>query len=499
MPRGGGSRGSSGSRSGGFSGGFTGGGSTGGGYRGGSTSFRMGSSRPSGTPFGRTGSTRIVNRSPSGPNSHRYSRPNRRYYQHRSYWYYRWYSPWFFGWYYRPWYFSPALLIGGIILFIILGVMFIPLLGFAFGIPMAGGETPGEVTYRSTETLYFNEYWYEYENIDAGNDITFSVQSSQSVITFAIWDEPFENLPTTTKTGEFGESFSLEYNYYYYYSLFLRPGSEIDFEFQSNGDVDFFLADAYQLTDWNQGENPQFDIHLEDVTSGDDTYNVQEAKDYYLVWYNEGQTDIDITYNVEYTAEDIYDFSVTEFYLEAVNEVPQQSITVPNEGKWYFFVYFDPMNNPEASTDITFDVTYETGRTTLDQWVNISPLLIKVLIIIIIVITIGVFARKRQKKVYKKEEKKKVKKSPYKPADKKEEEEAEEKQTPKERKVCFNCGKEISATAKFCTHCGKPQIGRKIGESGLTTPSKSNTCSFCGNKINSDDKYCKWCGTKIES
>jgi hypothetical protein len=375
--------------------------------------------------------------------------------------------------------------------------MFIPLIGFAFGIPMAGGGTPGEVTYRSTETLYFNEYWYEYENIGAGNDITFSVQSSQSVITFAIWDEPFENLPTTSKTGEFGEGFSLEYNYYYYYSLFLRPGSEIDFEFQSTGAVDFFLADAYQLTDWNQGENPEFDIYLDDVTSGDESYKVREAKDYYLVWYNEGQNDIDITYNVEYTAENVYDFSVTEFYVEGVYEIPEQSITVPNDGRWYFFVYFDPMNSPEAATDITFDVTYDTGLSNIGQWINFSPVLIIVLIIIIIVIIGAVFARKKQKEAYKKGEKKKIKKSPYKPA--KDDKEWKTKDKPKERKVCFNCGEKISANAKFCTHCGKPQVGRKLGESGITTPSKSNNCAYCGNKVKADDKFCRWCGTKIES
>ncbi|TXT58685.1 MAG: hypothetical protein BAJALOKI2v1_320035 [Promethearchaeota archaeon] len=498
MPRGGG--GFRGSRSRSFGGGFSGGG-----FRGGSTSFRMGSTRPSGTPFGRTGSTRIVNRRPSGPYSHRYRRPHRRYYRRRPYWwyhrpwYYRWYSPWFFGWYYRPWYFSPALIIGGIVMFIILGVMFIPLIGFAFGIPMAGGGTPGEVTYRSTETLYFNEYWYEYESIDAGNDITFSVQSSPSNITFAVWDQPFENLPTTSKTGGYGDIFTLENNYYYYYSVFLKPGSEIEFEFESSGAVDFFLADAYQLTDWNQGENPSFDIYLDDVSLGDETYKVGEAKDYYLVWYNEGQSQIEITYDVEYTAQDVYDFSVTDFYMEAVNEVPQQSITVPNEGRWYFFVYFDPMNSPEESTEITFDVTYETGRTAIDQWINISPILIIVLVIIIIVIIVAVVARRRQKEVYKKGEKKKVKKSPYKPADKKEEWKTGEKSKPKEQKVCISCGKEISATAKFCTHCGKAQVGRKVGESGIKTPPKSKNCTFCGNKIKTDDKYCKWCGTKIGS
>ena len=56
MPRGGG---------GGFrGGGLGGGGFRGGGFRGGSRSFRVGSVRRSGRPFGRTGSRRTVSRSP---------------------------------------------------------------------------------------------------------------------------------------------------------------------------------------------------------------------------------------------------------------------------------------------------------------------------------------------------------------------------------------------------------------------------------------------------
>ena len=127
MPRGGGGgfRGG-GFRGGGFrGGGFSGGAFRGGGFRGGPTSFRTGSVRSSGRPFGRTGATRTVTRSPRGPYTHSYYRPYGYYYRpwwwyHRPF-YYRWwwYSHWWAGYYYRPWYYSPMYMGGGIVFAII--------------------------------------------------------------------------------------------------------------------------------------------------------------------------------------------------------------------------------------------------------------------------------------------------------------------------------------------------------------------------------------------
>ncbi|MHA1802994.1 MAG: hypothetical protein ACTSU4_00495, partial [Promethearchaeota archaeon] len=234
MPRGGGDRSF---RS--IGGGFRGtniGGFRGGGIRGGPTGFRMGTPHPSGTPFGRTGAKRIVDRRPLGPYRHVYYRPHRRYYwrgYRPSWWYHRpwywrwWHSPWWTGWWYRPWYYSPALLLGFLILIILVAFIFIPIITVVALIPAGESGFKSTINYRSTETLYFDEYWYEYEKLKAGDTITFSVQSSGSLITFAIWDQPFENLPRITESGREEYSLELEMNHYVYYSFFLRGGSII--------------------------------------------------------------------------------------------------------------------------------------------------------------------------------------------------------------------------------------------------------------------------------
>lgn len=52
-------------------------------------------------------------------------------------------------------------------------------------------------------------------------------------------------------------------------------------------------------------------------------------------------------------------------------------------------------------------------------------------------------------------------------------------------RLCENCGKMISQTAKFCNFCGAI-IEKKID------------CPKCGKKIRAQTKYCNFCGEKIE-
>ena len=491
MPRGGGMRG------GGFRGGGFGGGFRGGGFRGGSAGFRMPRGTPSGTPFGRTGATRITSRAPSGPYRHSYYRPYRRFYRWGypwGYypWYYRWwYSPYWIGWWHRPWYYSPVYMGGGIIFAIILGLVLLPLFGIALWFPFSNADPQGYVNYRSTETIYYNEYWYEHEYIEAGNDITYSVQSSSAVISFAIWNQPFETIPKIDLEGSFSDSFSLPNNYYEYYSVYLKPGSSIDYNFNSTSSVDFYIADANQLYNWNQGGSPTFYRELSSVTSGVGSISISSAKDYYLVWFNDYAGTPTIDFIANYTAMDVYDLSAAYASHIAVTSISQDTFTIPDGmgGDWYFFVYFDPLNSPAESTEITFDVTYDTGVTGTERWLGITPILIGILVVIAIILVIAVFARRGQKKLAQKQPKQ-AKQAQVKP-------EAEEKEGVSETK-CVRCGSKLRPDANFCPVCGGKVEGRAIGVSDVTTPAESKTCSLCGSNLDENAKFCKWCGTEVK-
>ena len=419
MPRGGGARGGGGFRGGGGGGfgggGFRGGGFSGGGFRGGGGAFRSGG-RISGTPFGRTGSTRIVSRAPSGPYRHSYYYPRNRYYGYgyRRYgwwgwgyrpWYWRWwYSPWWSGYYYRPWYYSPAYIGGGVLIAILFALVILPIAGVAIWFPFSSASTSGTVSYRSTETLYFNEYWYEHEYIASGNQITYSVQSSPSLITFALWDQPFENLPRTTIIGSEPLTHeNIASNGYRYYQIYLRPGSSLSYTFNASSAIDFFIGDGNDVYNWDQGGSPDFYVDTPNVVNGTGTLPINVAQDYYVVWYNEGVSSVGVDYIINYSAANVVDFSVTDYHVEAVDQVSPNSFTVPNSGTWYFFVYFDPMNSPDETTSITFDVSYDTGVTSNDRWIQFQPILIAFIVIIGLIIVAAFIARRGQKTLKTKE------------------------------------------------------------------------------------------------
>ncbi|MHA1720818.1 MAG: zinc ribbon domain-containing protein [Promethearchaeota archaeon] len=491
-------------RGGGFSGGFRGGGSFGGGFRGSSSSFRSSfrsSSFSSSRPFGRTGARRTVTSSRSGPYSHRYYHPRRSYYYRP--WYRRWwYSPWW-GYYYRPWYYSPVYVGGGIIFLIIFLLILLPLLGVAFTFPGTSYDSNGVINYRSTETLYFNEYWYEYEHLEAGSTITFSIQSSPDVVSFAIADHPFDQFPLTTKIGAGNYSISLESNEFQYYSQFFRAGSEISYDFNSSGSVDFFITDLDNFNNWYYEQPTNFYYEYSGV--GDSgVYLIDNTEDLYLVWYNDvNSTNTDVDISLSYEADGIPDFDSALYSEEAVNYIDQTTITVPNDGDWYFFVYFDPMNSPEESVEITFDVTYDTDKTSVNQWVDFRPTLIVFGVIVGLVIIFAALARRTQKQKKFKEgakpgatktETSTTKATVVKPT----EYDKISRKTQGVEIKCVRCGATLKPGDLFCSECGGKVSGRRMNATSKSTPINSKICSYCGAKLEPIDNFCKYCGTRVD-
>ncbi|MFX0042057.1 MAG: zinc ribbon domain-containing protein [Candidatus Hodarchaeota archaeon] len=508
MPRGGGFRGG-GFRGGGFrGGGFRGGGFRGGGFRGGG--FRGGGFRPSGRPFGRTGATRIVSRSPRGPYSHSMYRPRRYYYRpwwwyHRP-WYYRWwYSPWWAGHYYRPWYYSPMYIGGGISFLILMALILLPAFGVAFLYPFSDADINGYVNYSASEDLLPNQFWWESENIEAGNDITYDIDSSIANINFGISDHSFGSLPFISLNHTEIGSVTLIYNQYEYAWMFLRPGSIINFDFNASDQIDFFIADLDNLDEWDRYQSPTFEYSINDITEDSGMLIINRAHYYYVVWYNDELSPVDVDFTVNFTMTDVVDFTDADFYIIDTNSVIG-TYNVLNSGNWYFFIYFEPMNfDPwffgTTITRIDFDVSYDTGITSVDRWLEVSPILIIVVVVVVILIIAAVIARKGQKKLKSKAPPKPV--APTEPAAPTEPTKPMTptipiKEAPPSTHKCIRCGATHSPDAQFCPNCGGKIQGRQLGTPSVTTPAMSKTCSYCGSKLMEKDKFCKWCGTKIE-
>jgi flagellar basal body-associated protein FliL len=380
---------------------------------------------------------------------------------------------------------------GGIVLIIALALVVLPIAGVAFAFPFSDADENGNVSYRSTETLYYNEFWYEFEYIEKDNLITINrIQSTIAEINFGIDNRPFESIPTrsflTIETG----SKNLLNNEYEYLWFFLRPGSSIDYDFNTTGLVDFFIGDGNDLYLWDQGGSPSFYVDEQNTNGDSGSLAITSANDYYVVWYNEGGTTVDVDFTVNFTESGVPDFYQTSFHRNETKSILGETFSVPSSGNWYFFIYFDPMNSEAESTTITFDVTYDTGVTSRDRWLNIQWIFIIILVIVVIILIATVIARRGQKKLKLKEPEKTpakgTKGSPY-------------KKVPITELNCIRCGASLHSDSKFCPKCGGKVEGRQTVSSDVSTPANSKNCSLCGSKLTEKEKFCKWCGTKVES
>ncbi len=501
MPRGGG---------GGFrGGGFGGGGFRGGGFRGGSRSYRSGSVRSSGRPFGRTGSRRTVSRSPRS-SSHRRSHYGRRRYWGGYYrpWYRRWWHwNWWWGYPYRSWYYGPVYWGGGAILGIIALLIILPIITTAvIPFPFTNASSEGIVNYSDTQILSFNEYWYEKESMKSGQEIQYQLVDAYSSVTFIIWDEPFEDFPTTqTITGNHNGTLTVQGDHdYQYLGFFLKPDSSLDVTFTTTGgNIEFFIADANDLNRWNNWETIYPTIYDASSTGGNFNYIIPHAQDWYLVWYNSGSNPIGISYDVDFTAVGVHDFSDADIIFENVESVSQSTFTVPHDGTWYFFVYFDPFVNPAESVEITFDVSFQLDETYhQDKWTEFRPILLIIAGLIVLLLVIAIIQRITSKKT-------KPEETPPTPSTTTEtpvtptttEIPASPTKTtivPDTKIKCHRCNYTYKSGEVYCTNCGAKRVGREYGLSTVTTPAKSKNCSSCGTFIKSGSHFCKNCGAKIE-
>ncbi|MHA1109942.1 MAG: hypothetical protein ACTSRE_02485 [Promethearchaeota archaeon] len=492
MPRGGGG----GFRGGGFSGGGFSGGFRGSSFRGSAGSFRVGSIRSSGRPFGRTGASRTVSRPSTGPYRHNYYRPRSHYWGHYGHyyrpWYWRWWHyPRFWGYHHRPWYYSPVYLGGSLILLIVLPLIILPLLGVAFYYPFGGGVgADGTVNYRSTVTLGFNEFSYEYEPIDAGSTITFSFLSNPDGIPWAIHDTPFEDLPITTRYGQFLENTTVSGNEgYEYILLFLRPGSSINYTFTATANIDFFIADTEDMISWNNWGSPVFLKHLYDVTVGTGDLDITTsmgAQDFYVVWYNDEATPIDVNFDVQFKDEDVPNLAAA--YESGLTD-DSGTFDVPHDGDWYFFIYFDPMYSSNENIDITFDVTYELGAEgNLAAWGGARGWLIFFGVVAAVLIVMAVFNRRKQKEF-------KTTASDTPNAQTQSQTVVVQQSTATTPK-CPRCHSPMKASDIYCNSCGEKREGRRVGEH--TTTDRRGNCDYCGAKLLGNSKFCTSCGSRIE-
>jgi DNA-directed RNA polymerase subunit RPC12/RpoP len=404
-------------------------------------------------------------------------------------WYRRWwYSPYWAGYYRRPWYYSPAYIGGGVSFSILLLLVVLPIFGVAILYPFSNADVNGNINYRSTEDLYYNEYWYEFEFMDAGGQITYSVHSTTSNVKFAIWNQPFSSLPTVDRSNYTADIITIDNNPndYWYEQFYLKTGSSISYDFNASITVDFYIFDWYGMYNWDNGYSATPEVS---GTTGLGTYNIDSADDYYVVWHNDVGGSIDIDYNITYIEKNVKDLDSVTYHSEGPGQILADTVTGLPGGDIYFFIYFDPMYSPESYTTITFDVTYNTGYNAAERWQVLSPIFIVILVVIVIIMIAAVVARKGQKKIKPSSDPKGAATTTKRVS----------KTTAQMAAKCVRCGAGNTSTAKYCIACGGKMTGRQVGANPeIITPAMAKSCAYCGSKIKNADKFCMFCGTKID-
>jgi len=384
---------------------------------------------------------------------------------------------------------------------------------FAYSGMFADFNSGSSVNYRSTETLYYNEYWYEYEYVSKESQITFNIDSKPAKVSFFIYDKYFSSLPTKTENGSIQDQISLgpkvgETEHYEYEMLYLNIGSSVSCNFNASNPVDFFIADGTEFNSWYQGYTPTFYRTITNKSNGAVTYPITTTQDYYLVWTNPNTLTANINYSISYVATNVFDYSGCIFHQEAVNLIPETTVTVPTAGNWYFYVYFDPINSQEESTTVTFDVTYIPSSTAGSNLYTDSNLyyIVPVIVIVAIFLVIIVFAVSRGRAKSRAQREVPVTpavETPFVPP------KPIVTQAPVGRVTrtsqpevpvnhCYSCGAEMHLGASFCSKCGRKQQGRQEGRPDRITPAQAKNCSLCGSTLEPGTKYCSYCGTPVE-
>jgi uncharacterized OB-fold protein len=353
--------------------------------------------------------------------------------------------------------------------------------------PFSGSNSSGTVTYQDTQTLFYNEYWYENEPMKQGRTIDYNIQA-QSEVSFLIWDQPFEQLPRTrTLTGSYFEQGMLvQANHdYQYIGYFLNPGSSLTYEFNvtNGGTIDFFVADANELNRWNNWETISPEDPYIGSGSHSNTFDVDYAQDWYLVWYNPTSSDIYIDFQVDYIAVNNIDITEADVFVESFDDPISGTFDVPEAGTWYFFIYMDPFVNYAESVDITFEVQFNSDITYDERWSDVTPILLFVGLIVVIVLVIAIIQRRSSKQ-------NQIAATTTTTGT--------TGSTPEDGKKCHRCNTLYKPGETYCTNCGAKLQGRDYGTSTITTPASSKSCKSCGSSIKPDSSFCRNCGAKIE-
>ena len=191
---------------------------------------------------------------------------------------------------------------------------------------------------------------------------------------------------------------------------------------------------------------------------------------------------------MDYTETGVTDLTQADYYEIGVDDA-EGTVQTTSEGDWYFIVYFDPMYSPEESQDITFDVTFETGKEgNLAAWEGARGWLIFFAVVAAVLIVMAVINRRKQKEF-------KTTASDI-PQTQTQSQTVVVQQPSSSSIKCPRCNSSMKPTDIYCNVCGEKREGRRVGTQ--TSTDREGHCDYCGATLLGNAKFCTSCGSRIK-
>lgn len=375
--------------------------------------------------------------------------------------------------------------------FVIIGASFILLTSlFLLSLPSIGIvpktitvdkniQSNGQQTLNTLDPIYYTS-----RNLSAMDTANFNIQTTNG-ISFAISNTSIDTLASATKknTGTLTYSFNLSESITKTMPVFLIKGDSLSLHFNFSAmigkNLHGYLTIYSQATD-SDGIPLHTYYYYPILGRNNFLFTAPNSDTWNLYWASDaGQIHCDLLINYNFSS---LDLTSNLLALNDNNSI-QTSFTAPQNGLYYFIVYYN-YSNSNSGTIISYSNSFHLSFKEANLIVQISPVLILIVFITAVIIIFSFI----QKIAYKIKNKGTIQ-------SKNSKEELMSTENLASHLFCTMCGTRNSKSDIFCSNCGsKIKSGIVITEKEGDT--QATKCSNCGNLLGESFNYCDTCGIK---
>jgi hypothetical protein len=256
---------------------------------------------------------------------------------------------------------------------------------------------------QNTQVLDTNDAWSIPENLPAGSQVNFSVQSPAGV-SFLVSNETLSSLPKTNVTDTIQtQGVGVPFTLNNLVKVFLTAGSSVNCTFNSSDTVDFSIMNEsiYSIFSSTFSFSGAYiaNLNITNLTANGANFVAPSDQFYDLVWFNDRHTtEVTINFTVQTTL--IADDYSSVLYSASNSTSISGGVIVPTSGNWYLTIFFDPRypSPTYATTTAAYDINFQVaGLATLNAPYEIEFILAVGIGAVIIIALVMIDKRQQQR------------------------------------------------------------------------------------------------------